>query len=295
MSSARIIYWLWTSRQEDATLDRAGVPQLIGGTPSYEGAIVPATQWTWAIDAHRLTRTFGAVTAVRDVTLQVPTGTIFAFLGPNGSDKSTTVKLLTGLLAPTAGEARVAGRVVSAEDLALRRMIGILPENDALFQDLTIWEHLELSGRLYGLTRQETQARAVQLLQHLDLEQGRGTLVDEASFGMRKKCALAMALLHNPRVLFLDEPFEGIDPGSSRNIKDLLLALADRGVTVFLTSHILEVVERLADRFALIVRGEIVACQRVSDLTSAGTTLEDLYLRYAGRPAAGDLTWLGSR
>jgi ABC-2 type transport system ATP-binding protein len=276
-------------------LDRAGVPQVLGGTPSSGGATAPATQWSWAIDTHRLTRTFGALTAVRDVTLQVPSGTIFAFLGPNGSGKSTTVKLLTGLLAPTAGEARVAGRVVSAEDLALRRMIGILPENDALFPDLTISEHLELSGRLYGLTRQETQARAVQLLQHLDLEQGRGTLVDEASFGMQKKCALAMALLHNPRVLFLDEPFEGIDPGSSRNIKDLLLVLADRGVTVFLTSHILEVVERLADRFALIVRGEIVACQRVSDLTSAGTTLEDLYLRYAGRPAAGDLTWLGSR
>lgn len=248
-----------------------------------------------AIDARGLTRTFGAVTAVRDVTLQVPYGTIFAFLGPNGSGKSTTVKLLTGLLAPTAGEARVSGRIVSVEDLDLRREIGILPENDALFPDLTIWEHLELSGRLYGLSSQETSARAVQLLRHLDLEQAPGTLVDEASFGMRKKCALAMALLHNPRVLFLDEPFEGIDPGSSRNIKDLLLALAGRGVTVFLTSHILEVVERLAEQFALIVRGEVVACQRVADLAEAGTTLEELYLRYAGKPEAGNLAWLGYR
>jgi len=247
------------------------------------------------IDAHGLTKTFGAVTAVRNLTLQVPSGTIFAFVGPNGSGKSTTVKLLTGLLAPTAGEARIAGRAVSAEDLALRRAIGILPEGNALFPDLTIWEHLELSGQLYGLTRQETQARALQLLRHLDLEHGRGTLVDEASFGMRKKCALAMALLHNPLVLFLDEPFEGIDPGSSRNIKDLLVALAARGVTVFLTSHILEVVERLADRFALILGGEIVACQRVSDLAQAGTTLEELYLRHAGRPAAEDLSWLGLR
>jgi ABC-2 type transport system ATP-binding protein len=249
----------------------------------------------WAIDARGLTKTFGTLTAVRDVTLQVPNGTIFAFLGPNGSGKSTTVKLLTGLLAPTAGEARVTGRVVSLEDLELRRDIGIMPEDDALFPDLTIWEHLELCGRLYGFSRQETDARATQLLRHLDLEQGRRTLVENASFGMRKKCALAMAVLHNPRVLFLDEPFEGIDPGSSRNIKDLLLALAERGVSVFLTSHILEIVERLAERFALIVRGEVVCCQTVADLKRAGTTLEQLYLRYAGKPDTGNLSWLGHR
>ena len=249
----------------------------------------------WAIDARDLTKRFGTVTAVRGVTLQVPNGTIFAFLGPNGSGKSTTVRLLTGLLAPTAGEARVRGRLVSVEDLELRREIGILPEDDALFPDLTIWEHLELCGRLYGLRDEETVERATQLLRHLDLEQGRKTLVEKASFGMRKKCALAVALLHNPRVLFLDEPFEGIDPGSSRNIKDLLLALADRGVTVFLTSHILEIVERLAERFALIVKGEVVCCQTVSDLERDGTTLEQLYLRYAGRPDTGNLNWLGHR
>jgi len=249
----------------------------------------------WAIDARGLTKRFGTVTAVRGVTLQVPNGTIFAFLGPNGSGKSTTVRLLTGLLAPTAGEARVRGRLVSVEDLELRREIGILPEDDALFPDLTIWEHLELCGRLYGLRDEETVERATQLLRHLDLEQGRKTLVEKASFGMRKKCALAVALLHNPRVLFLDEPFEGIDPGSSRNIKDLLLALADRGVTVFLTSHILEIVERLAERFALIVKGEVVCCQTVSDLERDGTTLEQLYLRYAGRPDTGNLNWLGHR
>jgi len=249
----------------------------------------------WAIDARGLTKTFGTVTAVRAVTLQVPGGMIFAFLGPNGSGKSTTVRLLTGLLAPSAGEARVSGRVVSVHDLELRRQIGVLPEEDALFPDLTIWEHLELCGRLYGLNQQDTNARAIQLLRHLDLEQGRTTIVEKASFGMRKKCALAMALLHNPRVLFLDEPFEGIDPGSSRNIKDLLLVLAERGVTIFLTSHILEIVERLAERFALIVKGEVVCCQAVSDLERDGTTLEQLYLRYAGRPDAGNLDWLGHR
>jgi ABC-2 type transport system ATP-binding protein len=249
----------------------------------------------WAIEARGLTKMFGTVTVVRDVTLQVPNGTIFAFLGPNGSGKSTTVRMLTGLLAPTAGEARVSGRRVAVDDLELRRQIGILPEDDALFPDLTIWEHLELCGRLYGVDRDETNTRAIQLLRHLDLEQGRTTVVEKASFGMRKKCALAMALLHNPRVLFLDEPFEGIDPGSSRNIKDLLLALADRGVSVFLTSHILEIVERLAERFAFIVRGEVVCCQNVADLARAGTTLEQLYLGHAGKPHTGNLDWLGRR
>jgi len=249
----------------------------------------------WAIDARGLGKTFGTAAVVRSVTLQVPSGTIFAFLGPNGSGKSTTVKLLTGLLAPTAGEARVCGRVVSVEDVQLRREIGVLPEDDALFPDLTIWEHLELCGRLYGIDRREAASRAIQLLRHLDLEHGRTTIVDKASTGMRKKCALAMALLHNPRVLFLDEPFEGIDPGSSRNIKDLLLGLSARGAAVFLTSHILEIVEGLVERFAIIVKGEVVCCQTVSELARAGTTLERLYLGFAGKPDAGDLAWLGHR
>jgi ABC-2 type transport system ATP-binding protein len=247
------------------------------------------------IDARGLTKTFGKVTAVTSVNLQVPAGTLFGFLGPNGSGKSTTVKLLTGLLTPTAGEARVAGRVVAVEDLELRRSIGVLPEDDALFPALTIWEHLELSGPLYGLSRQETEARAIELLRHLDLERDRETLVEEASFGMRKKCALAMALLHNPRVVFLDEPFEGVDPGSSRNIKDLLVALAARQVTIFLTSHILEVVERLVDRFAIIIKGEVVCVHTVADLKRSGTTLEEIYFDYAGRPVAGNLGWLGQR
>jgi ABC-2 type transport system ATP-binding protein len=230
----------------------------------------PAT----GIQARGLTKTFGRVAAVRDLNLLVPPGTIFGFLGPNGSGKSTTVKLLTGLLAPTAGEAHVAGHAVSLENIELRRAIGILPEDVALFHSLTIWEHLELSGPLYGLSREDTRARAIQLLRHLDLERDSGTYIDQASYGMRKKCALAMALLHNPRVLFLDEPFEGIDPGSSR---------------------ILEVVERLVEQFAIIIRGRVVCCQSVAELTSAGTTLEDVYFKYAGKPDAGDLAWLGSR
>lgn len=247
------------------------------------------------IEAQGLTKMFGRLAAVRDLSLHVAPGTLFGFLGPNGSGKSTTIKLLTGLLAPTTGEARVAGETVSLENIALRRVIGILPEDTALFHSLTIWEHLELSGPMYGVSREDTRARAIQLLRHLDLERDSGTYIDQASYGMRKKCALAMALLHNPKVLFLDEPFEGIDPGSSRNIKDLLTALAKRGVTVFLTSHILEVVERLVEQFAIIMRGEVVCCQSVAELTRAGTTLEEVYFQYAGKPDVGDVAWLGSR
>jgi ABC-2 type transport system ATP-binding protein len=248
-----------------------------------------------AIEARGLTKTYGSLDAVLDLNLQVPPGTLFGLLGPNGSGKSTTVKLLTGLLEPTAGEVRVSGQTVSVENVALRRMIGILPEDDALFHSLTIREHLELSGPLYGLSREETRARAVELLRHLDLEGRSGTYVDQASFGMRKKCALAMALLHNPRVLFLDEPLEGIDPGSSRNIKDLLLTLARKGVTIFLTSHVLEYVERLAEQVAIIDKGHVMFCGMVEDIRRSGTTLEDIYFQHVGEPAVGNLEWLGRR
>jgi ABC-2 type transport system ATP-binding protein len=245
------------------------------------------------IEARGLTKMFGKFTAVRNLSLQVPRGTIFGFLGPNGSGKSTTVKLLTGLLEPTAGEVRVAGEPVTVENVALKRKIGVLPEDNTLFQGLTIWEHLELCGPLYGLKRAETEERAAQLLRHLDLWRERETYVEQASFGMRKKCALGMALLHNPRVLFLDEPFEGIDPGSSRNIKDLLLLLAQKGVTIFLTSHILEVVERLVEQYVIIIDGEVVCAQTVAETLRAGLTLEDVYFQFAGKPLAEDLTWLG--
>ena len=247
----------------------------------------------WDIEARGLTKKFGSFTAVRDLSLRVPRGVIFGFLGPNGSGKSTTVKLLTGLLTPTAGVALIAGEPVTVENVAIKHKIGVLPEDDALFRALTIREHLEMSGSLYGLKREETETRATQLLRHLDLWQERETYVEQASFGMRKKCALAMALLHNPRVLFLDEPFEGIDPGSSRNIKDLLLALTQKGVTIFLTSHILEVVERLVGQYAIIIDGEIVCQQTVEETINAGRTLEDVYFQFAGRPAVEEMAWLG--
>jgi ABC-2 type transport system ATP-binding protein len=246
------------------------------------------------IESKNLTKKFGRLVAVNDLNLQIPKGTIFGFLGPNGSGKSTTVRMLTGLLTPSAGDALIAGTSILKSPLEVKKRIGVLPEELALFDALTIWEHLMLSGPVYGLTRPETEKRAAELLSYLDLASSRNTYVQQASHGMRKKCSLAMALLHNPAVLFLDEPFEGIDPVSSRNIKDLLLHMAGKGVTIFLTSHILEVVERLVTDFAIIVAGEIVCRQSVAETLRSGESLEDLFFKHVVRGDVGDLEWIGS-
>jgi len=247
------------------------------------------------IETQNLTKSFGPLLAIQNLNLQIPKGTIFGFLGPNGSGKSTTVKVLTGLLRPTAGEAFIGGASILSSSVEVKKKIGVLPEDLALFDSLTIWEHLLMTGPVYGLTGRETKQRGEQLLKYLDLWSSRTTYADEASTGMRKKCSLAMALLHNPQVLFLDEPFEGIDPIASQNIKDLLLLMAGRGVTVFLTSHILEVVERLVESFAIIVAGEIVCTQTMKDTLSSGETLEDLFFKHVVRYKAEDLEWIGQQ
>ncbi len=244
------------------------------------------------IEAVGLTKKFGDFCAVRDLSLKVRKGSIFGFLGPNGSGKSTTVKMLTGLLRPTAGDALVGGKSVLTSGVEVKRGVGVLPEDSALFKSLSIWEHLLLCGPLYGLSRAETERRAGQLLKYLDVWAERHTYVEQASYGMKKKCALAMAVLHNPGTLFLDEPFEGIDPASSRDIKDLLLTLSGKGVTVFLTSHILDVVERLVHDFAIIVRGEVMCRQTVGEMAASGLTLEDVYFKHVGRRKAEALEWV---
>ncbi|HKO99267.1 MAG TPA: ABC transporter ATP-binding protein [Pyrinomonadaceae bacterium] len=245
------------------------------------------------IETRDLTMKFGRLVAVDGLNLQIPKGTIFGFLGPNGSGKSTTVKMVTGLLAPTNGDALISGTSILDSPLEVKKRIGVLPEELALFDALTIWEHLMLVGPIYGLSKSETEKRAGELLGFLDLATSRNTYVEQASYGMRKKCALAMALLHNPSVLFLDEPFEGIDPVAARNIKDLLLLMAGKGATIFLTSHILEVVERLVTDFAIIVSGEIVCAQSVAETLRSGATLEDLFFKHVVRGKVEDLEWIG--
>jgi ABC-2 type transport system ATP-binding protein len=242
------------------------------------------------ISCRNLTRRFGDFTAVNGLTLDVEAGTICAFLGPNGAGKSTTVKMLTGLLSPTSGEASVAGLNPSANALELKRRIGVLPEDLGLFDDLTVEEHLLLTGDIYGVPRQETRSRTDQLLHALSLEHGRRTFAAACSHGMRKKTAFAMALLPNPRALFLDEPFEAVDPVTAKIMRELLQSVARHGVAVFLTSHILAMVERIATQIVMIRKGTLVWNSPVGELPQA---LEDHYFDLVETPVVEELEWLG--
>jgi ABC-2 type transport system ATP-binding protein len=236
-----------------------------------------------------VSKRFGEFTALDDISFDVRGG-ICALLGPNGAGKSTLLKILTGLLAPDAGDVLIAGCDVAKEPLRVKRMIGVLPEDLGVFDALTVEEHLELCGPVYGLTRQETSARAGALLRILGLEKGRNTYLDQCSHGMRKKTALAMALLHSPRVLLLDEPFEGIDPVSSVTIRDLLIAVSRRGITVFLTSHALAMIPQLATEVMMIRGGRIVFHAAAAELEKP---LEELYFDLVETPQQEDLPWLG--
>jgi ABC-2 type transport system ATP-binding protein len=243
------------------------------------------------ISCRNLTRHFGDFTAVNSLTFDVSAGAICAFLGPNGAGKSTTVKMLTGLLSPSSGEAKVCGLNVAEHPLEVKQRIGVLPEDLGLFDDLTVEEHLLLTGNVYGVDRHETRSRTSQLLHALSLEHGRDTFAASCSHGMRKKTAFAMALLPNPRILFLDEPFEAIDPVTSKIMRDMLVSIARRGVTVFFTSHILSVVESIATQLMMIRKGEIVWNSPPGELPQS---LEQHYFDLVEAPVVEELEWLGS-
>jgi ABC-2 type transport system ATP-binding protein len=241
-----------------------------------------------AVETHGLTRDFGDFRAVAGIDLAVPAGSFYGFLGPNGAGKSTTIKCLTGLLRPTAGTMRILGLDPVADGVAVKRRIGVVPEDLALFDRLTAGETLTFIAEVHGMDREEGRSRSADLLRVMDLESASNALVADYSHGMRKKLALAAALLPGPRVLFLDEPFEGIDAIASRQIKDLLLSFVSRGGTIFLTSHILEIVERLSTHIGVIARGQLVAQGSVAELRAArGTTqtLEELFIALVGAEA----------
>jgi len=246
-----------------------------------------------AIRALDLERRFGDLTAVRGVSLEVPRGCVFALLGPNGAGKSTTVRMLTGLLPPTSGSAEVEGLSVRADALEVKRRIGVVADRPALFEELTLRENLTLVGGVHGLSKAETESRAADLLKVLDLSDRRDAFARDASHGMRKKTALAMALIHAPSVLFLDEPFEGIDPVSARRIRHLLTRVTGRGGTVFLTSHVLEIVERLADQVAILAAGSIRAELDSAAIREGDGALQRAFLEAVGEDAPPpEISWL---
>ena len=241
------------------------------------------------ISCRQLTRRFGDFTAVDSLSFDVARGSICTVLGPNGAGKSTTVGMLTGLLAPTSGEAIVCGINVAQDPVAAKRMIGVLPEDLGLFDDLTIEEHLELTGDIYELGSAVTRERSERLLEVLGLRERRRTFARGCSHGMRKKTAFAMALLPNPEALFLDEPFEAVDPVTASVMAGILCSAAARGITVLLTSHILPMADRIANQIVIIRGGRIVMNSRADQITRP---LEELYFELAESPVAGDLPWL---
>jgi ABC-2 type transport system ATP-binding protein len=256
-----------------------------------------------AIRTEKLTRRFGNLVAVDGMDLGVTAGQFFGFLGPNGAGKSTTIKMLTGLLAPTSGRVELLGMDFAAHPVEVKRQIGVVPEGMGLFERLTGADYLRFVGRMYGLDQKTTEQRAEELLEFMQLADRPKTMVADYSHGMQKKLALAAAVIHGPRILFLDEPFEGVDALAAGALKALLGRMTERGVTIFLTSHVMEIVERLCSHVAIIHKGRLVAQGSLDELragipSEAGEkkTLEQIFLSIVGKsgaePQVDELSWL---
>ena len=250
-----------------------------------------------AISTGGLTRYFDNFCAVNDVYLQVEKGTFYGFLGPNGAGKSTTIKMLTGLLAPSAGEVRILGGnpLVESEAIAIKRRIGVVPENLALFENLRAREYLTFVGRMYNMEEATLKSRIDELLVLMKLHESEDKIALEYSHGMQKKLALAAALLPNPDLLFLDEPFEGVDAVAAKTLRDTLGSFVSRGSTVFLTSHVLEIVEKLCTHVGIIANGQLVEQSSLADLQGReGASLEDRFIEIVGgdEEVQSQLSWL---
>ena len=258
----------------------------------------------FAIATEGLTRRFGDLIAVENVNLHVAPGQFYGFLGPNGAGKSTTIKMLTGLLAPTSGRIQILGTDMASNPVEVKRQIGVVPEGMALFGRLTGSEYLNFVGRMYGLDAATSAQRTGELLEFMQLVDQPKTLITDYSHGMQKKLALAAAVIHGPRILFLDEPFEGVDALAAGALKALLARMTERGVTIFLTSHVLEIVERLCSHVAIIHKGRLVAQGSLDELRAGISSddatprnLEQIFLSIVGqgggtRSQLEELSWL---
>jgi len=246
-----------------------------------------------AIAVRDLRKVYGNKAAVDGLSLTVPRGCFFGFLGPNGAGKSTTIRMLTGLIPPNSGSIDLLGMPMPAAGLEIKKRIGLVPDESLLFDRLTGSEFLEFVGRMYGLARPVARERAQGLLGLFELEESGRKLIAEYSKGMRKRVAMAASLIHHPELFLMDEPFEGVDAVGARLMKDILVDQVQRGATVFLTSHVLEVVERLCDRVAIIHEGKIVTEGTLDELRAGSETLEDVFVRVVGAEKAFErLEWL---
>ena len=240
-----------------------------------------------AIVVEDLRKVYGNKAAVDGLRFKVARGRFFGFLGPNGAGKSTTIRMLTGLMRPTSGDAVIEGVRLSKDPLEVKRIIGILPEELPLYERLTGEEYLLFAARMHGLSRQEAEGRTGELLQFLSLAEDASRLTLEYSQGMKKKLALAAALIHKPKVLFLDEALNGVDPVSVKTVADLLRSLVAKGLTIFFTTHVLDMAERLCDEIGVIHEGRLVASGSIEDIKrlrqmGADARLEDVFLQVVG-------------
>ncbi|MBI3563732.1 MAG: ABC transporter ATP-binding protein [Elusimicrobia bacterium] len=239
------------------------------------------------IEIEGLVKRFGSHTAVAGLDLTVAPGEIFGFLGPNGAGKTTTVKCITGLLKPTAGRIRVAGFDVAERTIEAKRAMGLVPDEPFVYPKLTGVEYLRFVGELYGARLDDMRKRIPELLEMFELTPWGGELVESYSHGMRQKLVLAGILLHDPKVLVLDEPMVGLDPKSGRLVKDIFLKLAERGTTIFMCTHVLEIAEKLCDRIGIMIGGKMIACGTVAELeaqakSKGGSDQEGIFLSLTG-------------
>ncbi len=259
----------------------------------------------YSIKTSGLTRTFKNITAVDSLDLSVKTGSLFGFLGPNGAGKSTTIKMLTGLLKPSDGSAEILGMDMYQDSVEVKRRTGVVPEELALFDRLTASEYLAFTGRMYGMEKPVIKRRTAELLELMGLENEGKKLIVDYSHGMKKKLAISAAIIHEPELLYLDEPFEGIDAVASSMIRDILNKMLEKNVTIFLTSHILEIVEKLCSDIAIIHQGKLVTHGSLEELRKGirfeheeeGTvkkTLEEIFLSIVGKGGSEKktLSWL---
>jgi ABC-2 type transport system ATP-binding protein len=246
-----------------------------------------------AIEVQNLRKLYGEKAAVDGLNLTVPRGCFFGFLGPNGAGKTTTIKMLMGLATPTSGNIALLGLQMPEQALEIKQLIGLVPDESLLFDHLTGGEFIEFVGRIYGLDRAVARERAHELMDLFELHGNERKLITEYSKGMRKRVAMAAALIHRPQLYLMDEPFEGVDAVGARLMKDILLEQVRHGATIFLTSHVLEVVERLCDRVAIINEGRVVREGSMAELREGSETLEDAFVRVVGVDRnAETLDWL---
>ena len=234
------------------------------------------------ISTSELTKKFGKLDAVDRLTIEIESGEFFGFLGPNGAGKTTTINMLAGLIRPTSGVATICGYDIQTQPLLVKSITGLMPATPQLYETLTGRQFVRLIADLYEVPPKQSEERMMRMLDKLDLEDASSDLIKSYSYGMQKKILLIAVLVHSPRVLFLDEPTSGLDPKSARTVKEMLREQCDLGCTVFMTTHILEIAERVCDRIGIINKGRLVAVGTLSELrkqsAASDLSLEDIFL-----------------